>query len=258
LKNVFRGPTRARKMVVLPDAHACPKYDNRRFDLLGAFLADEQPDLLVSLGDFNDIASLAHHGRGTSGAEGRRFTKDCEASWDAQERMGLGDKSPVKKMRRIMLLGNHEQRIHTYQAEHPELEGSLSVGHLGYDRFGWEVVPFKVRAIICGFAMAHYHVSGPMERPIAQTGKTLVQKLHMSAIQGHGHTLDVHEETKADGSKLMGVAAGCYTHPGAVETWNKGSAHMYWNGILVFEDARAGYCGELRRVTQDHLRRKYG
>jgi hypothetical protein len=253
-KEVFHGPARARKLVILPDAHASPKYDHRRFDVLGAFLADEQPDVLVCLGDLNDLDSLAHHGRGTVDFEGRRYVKDCEASLAAQEALGL---RRLKKTRKILTLGNHEQRIVTYQSEHQELVGAIGIDDLGYRENGWDVVPFKVPAIVGGIAFAHYFVSGPMERPVAQKGAALMKACGMSAVQGHGHTLDVAESTTIDGRKQIGIAAGCYVHPNATEGWNRGSSHLYWNGVLVLEDVRDGYYGSLRLVTQEHLRRRY-
>ena len=39
------------KILVIPDGHAHPDYDNDRFDYLGRFILDQRPDTIVCIGD---------------------------------------------------------------------------------------------------------------------------------------------------------------------------------------------------------------
>jgi hypothetical protein len=43
-----------------------------------------------------------------------------------------------------------------------------------------------------------------------------------------------------------------------VEGWNLDTAGLYWNGVIILEDARDGYCGELRACTAKRMRAVYG
>ena len=45
------------KLLIIPDAHAEPNYDNDRFTWLGNLIFEEKPDVVVCLGDWFDMAS---------------------------------------------------------------------------------------------------------------------------------------------------------------------------------------------------------
>ena len=49
------------KLLIIPDAHAEPNYDNDRFTWLGNLIFEEKPDVVVCLGDWFDMASLSSH-----------------------------------------------------------------------------------------------------------------------------------------------------------------------------------------------------
>ena len=80
-------------MLIIPDCHASPDYDNRRFEALGNFIIKEQPEYITCLGDFADMSSLSSYDKGTKGFEGRRFKKDIVSAIDAQVKLF----APLKK-----------------------------------------------------------------------------------------------------------------------------------------------------------------
>lgn len=248
---------RCEKLLIIPDAHAHPSYDNGRFDLLGRLMEKEKPDVVVCLGDFADMPSLSAYDKGKRSFEGRRYRRDVEAARDAMNRMGGGfDHNP----RMIMLLGNHEHRIVRATNDHPELDGAISIDDLGYERFGWEVVPYEECVEIAGFSISHHFASGVNGKPIGgeHCAANLIAKLHTSAIVGHNHLLDVAIRTRPNGKRLVGISAGCLTHPRHVEGWNKGTHRMWWRGVVILDDARDGDFGALRCVTLEQMRRLYG
>jgi predicted MPP superfamily phosphohydrolase len=251
-----RFPTRANKLLIIPDAHAHPDYDNTRFDLLGALIADEKPDVIVCLGDFADLPSLSSYDKGTKGFEGRRYRADLDATHDALGRLRL-EKS---KARHVMLLGNHEARIDRTVSKHAELEGTMSTRDLGYAVHGWDVVPYEDTAVVCGFAMSHHFASGVGGRPISGSGVAaqMSRMLMTSAVIGHNHVLDLAERTRPDGTKVISLSAGCFVHPKAREGWNRSTAHMYWRGVIIMDDAVSGGYGALRCITQKRMARVYG
>ena len=52
---------------------------------------------------------------------------------------GLGKHKP----RKIMLHGNHEDRIDRFVDENPELDGTLKISDLQFKKYGWQEVPYK-------------------------------------------------------------------------------------------------------------------
>src|SRR5687768_6321108 len=75
------------KVLIIPDAHAHPQFDNTRFSWLGQLIADERPDTIVCLGDFADMPSLSGYDKGKKSFEGRRYKKDIDAARDAMSMM---------------------------------------------------------------------------------------------------------------------------------------------------------------------------
>ena len=71
-------------LLIIPDGHAHPDYDNERFRALGKFIIKEKPEYIVCLGDLADLPSLSSYDRGTKGFEGRRYRKDVESVINAQ------------------------------------------------------------------------------------------------------------------------------------------------------------------------------
>lgn len=57
-------------ILVIPDAHASPKHNNSRFDILGKFILDRQPDIIVNIGDFADMEALCSYDKGKASFEG--------------------------------------------------------------------------------------------------------------------------------------------------------------------------------------------
>ena len=64
------------KLLIIPDAHAEPNYDNDRFTWLGSLIFEKKPDVVVCLGDWFDMASLSSHDKGKKSFEGRRYKQE--------------------------------------------------------------------------------------------------------------------------------------------------------------------------------------
>jgi len=58
-------------LMIIPDAHAHPDYNNERFRAVGRLLMEEQPECVVCLGDLADLPSLSSYDKGTKGFEHR-------------------------------------------------------------------------------------------------------------------------------------------------------------------------------------------
>lgn len=258
------------KHLIIPDPHAHYQYDNFRFDILGQFILDERPDVIICIGDMADMPSLSSYDKGKKSFEGRRLKADIAATIDAQERLfgpvrkynarRAKNKEKQYKPRWVMCMGNHEDRLNRAANDSSELDGLISTDLLRYQDFGWEVHDFLEPVIIDGIAYAHYFTSGVMARPISgeNIGKTLCGKQHMSSVQGHSHVFDHSERARIDGQKVFGLSCGCFTHPDYIENWNRSTVHMWWRGIVILDEVDgAGYYDELRAITLRKLMRDY-
>lgn len=258
-------------ILVIPDCHAHPDYDNNRFTWLGEYIIEEKPDTILCLGDFADMASLSSYDKGTRAFEGRRYKRDVEASIDAQNKlfapmraynkMRSKNKKQQYTPRTVMVGGNHEEgRISKVTQMHPELHETISIDDLKFSDAWNEYIPYKSIGFVEGFAVSHYFVSGLMGRPVGgeNAAKALLAKQGMSCIAGHSHLLDVAVRTKADGQKMMGLIAGCYVHPGMVEGWNANTACLWWNGVVMLRGVENGWAEDFQAISQRQLEEWYG
>lgn len=259
------------KILIIPDVHCHPNYDNHRLTWLGKFLLDSRPDVVICLGDFADMPSLSSYDKGKASFEGRRYWKDIQAAQDGQRRLfaALEQRNRKKRAwkerqwmpRLVMCLGNHEDRINRIVNDIPELEGAISTQDLGFKGFGWEVFPYQEPIFIGGIGFSHCVATGVSGRPIGGVNhaRMLINKNHNSVVVGHAHTVDWAEQARLDGTKIFGLSAGCYTHPDMIENWNRSTVHLWWRGVVVIEDLDGeGYYDQLHMITMRKLKRMYG
>ena len=171
------------------------------------------------------MPSLSSYDVGKKSFEGRRYRDDIEAAHAAMEAL----LSPLEEYnanarrnhkerfspRRILLLGNHENRINRATENDPKLDGVLSTNDLKYEEAGWEVVPFLDVRVISNIAFSHYFTSGVLGRPVTSVNALLTKK-HMSCVAGHQQGLQFHADYKADGTRITGIIAGSCLAP-----WHK-------------------------------------
>ena len=256
-------------ILVIPDAHASPKHNNSRFDLLGKHIVETQPEVIVCIGDFADMESLCSYDKGKKSFEGRRYKKDVEVTIDAQNRMFAPLKEYNKRMketkhkqykpRLIMCMGNHDEaRINRLVSSQAELEGIVSLKDLKFEEFGWEVVPFLEPIIVNGVAFAHYFTTGIMGKAISgeHPAYTMISKMHMSCVAGHSHIRSFAERTAADGRRLVGMVVGCFLDEDQHEEYAGQANKMWWRGLVTMKDVQNGeYEPEFINIKQ--LKKKY-
>lgn len=160
-----------------------------------------------------------------------------------------------------MCLGNHEDRILRAVNTSPELDGTIGIGDLQYEKFGWKLTDFKSCLSIEGIVFSHYFTTGVSGRPISSLhiGHQLISKLHCSAVQGHSHMYNHAEQTRPDGQKVFGLSAGCYSHPKYSESWCRDTEHQWWRGVIMLNGLDSeGYYDEIKSITQRKILSDYG
>ena len=241
--------------VVIGDPHCTPKASNERFLWAGRLAADVKATHVICMGDFCSMDSLSSYDRGKKSFEGRRYEKDMDHSHQALAlfNKGLGKHKP----RKIMIHGNHEDRIDRFVEENPELEGKMSISDLQFKEYGWQEIPFKQIKVISGVHYVHYLPNGIMGRAISgeNIARSILNKHKVSATVGHCHLLDYAIATLPNGKKLHALSAGCYLNH--KEHFARDTLHMWWSGIIVKREVSNGSYN-IETIDTKAIRREYG
>jgi hypothetical protein len=228
------------KIGIIGDTHADPNHDStlRRFTDVGVFLAGEQCDTILQVGDWYDMPSITEH-RGKLEREGDRYDDDIDVGNQALAQFMRPFRKRKKKLPRfVFLVGNHEYRIHRYVQQRPELARKMGLHEFDFERHGWEVVPFGRYIDLEGFHCTH-HILGKGGRPVA-LGPTF-SKRGVSMVVGHSHEL--HHITLPRQDRLShALDVGCLTNKGyaSAEDWSAPNAHTAWRGVHLLTGAEHG------------------
>jgi hypothetical protein len=233
------------KHFVIPDCQIRPGDDFEFLTKIGEYIVDKQPEKIICLGDFADMASLSSYDVGKKAFEGRRYINDINATNDAmgallkplEEYNANARKSKHKQYspQMTMCLGNHENRINRAINDDPKLEGVLSIDHLNYAAYGWDVHKFLDVVIIDGIAYSHYFVSGLLGRP-ATTAAAQLNKAHCACVAGHQQGLQIATGKSAKGHLITSIIAGsCYEHD---EEYMGPQGNNHWRGALMLNDVQ--------------------
>ena len=244
------------KIFVLPDAQVKPGIDLSHLALVGRYVAEKKPDVIVCIGDFADMSSLSSYDVGKKSFEGRSYKADIAAAKAGM----ITFLSPIKKEmekadwrpRFVLTLGNHENRIDRAVENDRKLDGTIGIEDLGYDK-DWEVYPFLEPVEIAGIQFCHYFTSGVMGRPIT-TANALINKKHQSCVAGHQQGRQVAYGQKADGSQITAIIAGsCYLHN---EDYLGYQGNKHWRGCFMLHECENGSSDEMF-VSLKYLAQRY-
>lgn len=252
------------KHLVIPDTQIRPGDDLGFLTAAGNYIVEKQPEVIVQIGDFADMASLSSYDQGKKSFEGRRYTHDIQAAKEAMKALltplinyntkARANGKKLYRPRMVLTNGNHEARIDRAVNSDAKLDGVLSMKDLGYETSGWEVHPFLKVVIIDGVAYSHYFVTGVAGRP-AGTAAAQLRKTNMSSIAGHQQGLQIATGNRADGALLTSVIAGSfYEHD---EDYLGPQGNRHYRGLLVLHDVHDG-AFDLMPVSLKYLQAKYG
>lgn len=253
-------------LLVIPDAHANPDMDNRRFIWLGNLILDKRPDIIVNLGDLFDMSSLSSYDKNKKSFEGRRYQKDIQIGIDALEKMHkpFNDfneklrnikKARLKSPRLVFTLGNHCNRVTRAIENSPELDGLLSLENFQLERFKYEVYPFKQPVCVEGIWFCHFFPSGVKGESVSgfNIGANLIQKNMVSSICGHSHLWDMAMRARPDGSKAIGISAGWY---GEEATYTDATDQLWHSCVTMLHDVHSGTF-DVEQISIERIKNLY-
>ena len=249
------------KLLCIGDSHAHPDYQNHRYEWLGRFAADHQPDVIWDAGDWWDMPSCSSYDKGQRGFEGRRYWRDIDAGIDAMERFEYQLKKHAPKSykpRKVRTLGNHENRINRITQLDPMLDGIVGTHDLMSAEFGWEEHPFLHPVEVGGAVLCHYFQSGVMGRPIGgeNPAAMLLKKGFSSSLQGHSHLLDYCDRRSFGNGEIQAMHVGCYfdyDFQWAGEQVNR----LYRRGLLLLNNLKDGSF-DPEWWSMERVRARYG
>ncbi len=255
--------------LVIGDPHAKPGVSNVRFEYLGKFIADKQPDVIICIGDFADMESLCSYDRGKKDFEGRRYNNDVNAVHEALELTQVPtdyyneqqrkNKKTQYKPRKIITLGNHEFRIERAVECSPELEGTIGFSDLKYEEYGWEVYPYTIPVEVDGVWYCHFFPSGIKGEAISgvNIAANILSKMMVSSTVGHCHLFDYATRALPNGKRIHGLSAGCFADLSYVEKYALNVQFMWWSGLVLKHNVKDGeYDVEL--FSMSRLEEMYG
>lgn len=250
--------------MVIPDTQVKPNHSIEHLTWAGKHAVQEQPDVIIHIGDHWDMPSLSSYDVGKKGFEGRTYRADIEAGNEALDAFMAPIHEYNKKRRRykeklyrprlVFTLGNHEDRIMRAIEADRKLEGLISYDDFNLSDHGWEVHDHLKVVVIDGVAYSHFFCSGNMGRPVS-SARILLNKKHMSCVMGHVQDRDIDYQRRADGLRLTGIFSGIfYPHDeGYLNPQTNGS----WAGIWMLENVKDGAFNE-KPIPLETLRHIYG
>lgn len=250
--------------LIIPDTQIRPGVSVDHISWIAQYAIDKRPDVLVILGDWADMSSLSSYDKGTKSFEGRTYRDDILAANDALQMLMAPIDTEIKKrasghrtrwnLRKIVTLGNHENRINRAIETQRELDGLISTDDLFFKQWGFEVYPFLEVAAVDGIAYSHYFVSGVMGRPVT-SARALLQKKYMSCIAGHQQGYDVATAYRGDGARITAIIAGsCYLHD---ESYLNPQSNKHYRGLVMLNEVNNGEFDEMK-VSLGYLKDRYG
>lgn len=242
---------------VIPDTQIKPGVPMNHMTWIGRYIAEKgkfNPNaVIVHLGDHWDMPSLSSYDKkGGTKMEGRRYTSDVAAGNQA---FVLLDK-PISRVhrwspRKVILRGNHEDRITRAAQDNAQIDGAVSLDHL--ETLDWEVIPYLVPVTIHGISFAHFFYNPMTGRPYSGMIETRIKNIGTSFVQGHQQDFKYGELSYPSGRRIGLISGNCTLHD---EDYLGPQGNRAWRGILVLHEAQNGEY-DLMKVSLDFLCRKY-
>ena len=255
---------RGKRHLVVPDTQIKEGVSLEHIEWLAKYIVEKRPDVLVIIGDWADMPSLSHYDKNKKSSEGRTYSGDILAANDGLQRLMAPIQAEIEKrernhkhrwnLRKVVTLGNHEDRINRLVEEDRKLEGKVSTDDLFFKQWGFEVYPFREVVVIDGVAYCHYFSSGVKGLP-CNSARAILSKHHMSCFAGHQQGNDIAYGKRADGTRITAIIAGSfYLHD---EPYMGPQGNKHWRGIYMLHEVKDGAFDEMP-VSIGFLKERYG
>lgn len=199
-----KPPTYGDRSVVIAGDHHAPYHDRGLHSAFLDFLADEQPDELILLGDTGDFDSISRH-RSRPG-----FTASLNKINDAVVGILLDYRDASPNTHITLLRGNHDDRLeYAVIDNNPEfygvrpgiMQGGDEVPALSLRRL-WHLDDLGIDLIDEDWKLGKHPVTDSLTARhgyiVSNVGDKMLKKHSNSQIQGHTHRMSFLYRTKHD------------------------------------------------------------
>jgi len=232
------------RMGFIPDTHNDPDHKSDSLKVmrtLGSLFKKEEVDVIVHIGDCNDMASLSMWDKGKLAFEGRRLTRDLRFSKECLNTFkdALGDR--VDSVDMYMTEGNHEDRLYRLYRDHAEMNGAFGDDPFGYKESGFDVHPYLAMLGINGVLFSHYfqNPNAIMGGPVSGTIENCLKNLGHSFAMGHQQRFAYGQMHRGNGRIDCGLIAGACYIPDHSYKGPQGNSH--WKGAIILDNMNNGY-----------------
>lgn len=241
---------------LIPDTQVRPRSNTDYLYSLAAHIAEVKPTYLIMLGDWYDMKSASYFDKGKKSHEIENFFEDIDSGneavtffFDWLDKLWKGNR---KKCKRIILRGNHEERI-VKSFEFGDSDTREMIKRHPIDNSRWDkVVPFLKEHKIADCYFSHYFPNGGSGRPIT-TAKQLLTKKHKTCIAGHKQGFDYAEDLGPNERTIHGLIVGsCYTH----DEGYIGPNNYHFRGSVVLRNVSKGTF-DIERFSLKHLMQRF-
>lgn len=253
--NTVKSNMRLPTIFVIGDTQCKQGIDLDYMKWIGYYIARKRPDIIIHIGDHYDMAALSSYDKASLKAEGRRIIEDIRAGDLGLE---LIEKEIAKvqgyKPRKIITLGNHEERIDRFVGLNPEFVGFMGTNQLAFEKFGWEVIPFLAPCDVEGISFQHYVQNVITGKPLGGTALNILKSSGKSFVMGHKQVLDIAIKPTLGGGHQIGIVVGaCYLHD---EGYKGVQGNNHFRGCVMLTEVHNGYALP-SPVSLDYMRKVY-
>lgn len=241
---------------VLPDTQIRPDIDYTFLKSIAKHISEVKPKYLIMLGDWHDMKSLSSFDKGKKSHEIFNYIEDIESGNDADEYFFSWLKvfwpTYKRKMKRIKLYGNHEDRIKRAM-EYGDSTIREMLRRFRIDNSRWsKIVPFLKVFKLLGVNFSHYFPNDNSGKAIG-TARQLLQKRHESCVAGHQQGFDYAEQLSFGTKVIQAIISGsCYVH----DEGYKGPNNHHFRGTYILRNVKRGMF-DIERFSLVNLREKY-
>jgi hypothetical protein len=236
-------------ILVVPDSHAAPGQDLRRFRWLGRAIEHYGrramdkgvPFRVVWIGDTADYHSLSHYDRGTAKAWNSTYTADVKAHRDA---MFLTESAVTHQVWQYAdkhwTEGNHEHRAVRYMNDNPELQGVLKGPWDVMQEMGVTCHAYTDIVQLDGVGFCHVMQNPGTGRPVGgvNQARSMLLKGFRSMVVGHSHRYDSYTQNDLYGNPIKTLVVGCYFEH--QEEYAGQGNKSWWRGLVMLENVKGG------------------
>lgn len=256
-----------RDHLVIPDDHALPGDNFRRFEWLSELIMERQPEVIVKIGDSWDLPSLCSYDKGKkSHIVKKNLKEDMEVGHKSEEILfgpivkynNTRARWKKKKYNPLIVkcIGNHEFRLARMLEYDPQWEGFVSMDDFRTRQDVQEhVIDYLDFDVVDGVGYSHFFVSGVQGRP-ASSARAMISKKGMSCTMGHVHTLDYAVMKKPTGEIIRGVFCGSFHDRDHKSFAGAQVDNVWWNGVIYKHNVINGDY-DVEEVSVERLERIY-